>query len=148
MRKHKRGKTFLLINYKPLNFITMKTILFTIFVLLTINLSQAQFVKNLGEYETESGFTIKKGTEIKILCSTINEKGQTLWTYYGRKKIPAPTGFFKTEHIGKTFTVEKVVKLKGLKDDLSSILVVFFDGKKKCYCHIIKAMDSKEVEVI
>lgn len=117
-------------------------------ILLFVNTANAQFTKNIKEYTTESGIHIKPGMKIKILSSTYESNGQMLWTYYGRGKMPVPKEHFGKEHIGKTYTIEKVLKMKGLKNPEDSTIILFKDGKKKCYSFIAKALIINEVQVL
>ena len=125
----------------------MKTII-TIVLLFAINTMNAQFVKNIKTFTTSKGIELKKGIKIKILETIEGENGQALWTYHGMKKIPAPKEYFNKSKSNKVYEVEKVIRLKGIKDDPMAVLVVFYDGKNKCYSHIIKALDSNELIII
>ena len=122
----------------------MKTLLSTLVLLLAFNFSNAQFSKNIKTYEMESGVVIKEGTKIKI--SETNNKLN--FVFYGKKSMPFPKEFFNKSNSGKVFTVDKVIKLKGVSDDNASVMIVFTDGKNKCYSHLLMALNSNEISII
>lgn len=62
--------------------------------------------------------------------------------------MPVPDFPFTDEMRGKEFVIEKVLKLKGMKNPEKSTLVYFLDGKRKCYSFIVQALLTNEVEVI
>lgn len=117
-------------------------------ILLFVNTANAQFTKNIKEYTTESGIVIKPGMKIKILSWSYEQNGQMLWTFYGRGKLPVPKENFGKSQIGKTYVIEKVLKMKGLKNPEDSTIVLFMDGKKKCYSFIAKALIINEVQIL
>lgn len=120
-------------------------LLMTFFALST----NAQYTKNIKKYITKSGVLILPGMKIKVLKGN-NEtiEGQHLWSFYGRKKMPVPDEHFSIKNEGKEYTIEKVLKLKGLKNPEQSTIVFFLDGKRKCYSFIVQALLTNEVEII
>lgn len=121
------------------------TILAMFLVSLTIN---AQFTTGIKSYTLENGQTVKKGIKIKISSDIGKNFNQATWVYYGRKKLPVPVTKFSPENANQVFTVEKVVKMRGIKDEAISTLIVFSHGKKKCYAHVVKAVQDKEITIL
>jgi hypothetical protein len=120
---------------------------FTIILLLVISpLCFGQLTKNVGSYKFESGFEIKEGMKIQLIKGG-DTSGLYLWCFEGGS-MPIPEARFDTSFDTKEFIIEKVLSLKGIKNKDESIIVMFKDGKKKCYSFVTQSIQTNEAKFL
>lgn len=119
--------------------------LFIAFLLITVS-ANAQMTKKLKSHQFEDGTEVSIGTQFVFQeGSNPLRKGEYLWCFEGRKKMPIPINHLDSSSNNQVFVVEKLMSLKGIKVKDESIIASFKKGKKTFYVFISQSIKSKEI---
>tara|TARA_R110000851_G_scaffold108617_1_gene230066 strand:- start:38827 stop:39210 length:384 start_codon:yes stop_codon:yes gene_type:complete len=127
----------------------MKKIKLFIAVFLIGITANAQLTKKIKSHEFESGMKVEIGNEFTFETgSHPTISGEYLWSYQGKKKSPIPVKRFGSYFDGKTFKIERLLILKGLKNKDESVIASFKIGKESYYIFISQSIKSNEITTI